>query len=69
MTINRMTGPDSAVMCNLINTHTHTQTHIILYSIFLVILILNTVVVLRYRNNRLVTTVEYYWYLIQYEVD
>ena len=24
MTINRMTGPDCAVMCNLINTHTHT---------------------------------------------
>ena len=23
----RMTGPDCAVMCNLINTHTHTQTH------------------------------------------
>ena len=23
MTINRMTGPDCAVMCNLINTHTH----------------------------------------------
>ena len=22
----RMTGPDCAVMCNLINTHTHTQT-------------------------------------------
>ena len=21
----RMTGPDCAVMCNLINTHTHTQ--------------------------------------------
>ena len=27
MTINRMTGPDSAVMCNLINTHAHTNTH------------------------------------------
>ena len=25
MTINRMTGRDCAVMCNLINTHTHTQ--------------------------------------------
>ena len=24
----RMTGPDCAVMCNLINTHTHTQTHV-----------------------------------------
>ena len=23
----RMTGPDCAVMCNLINTHTHTQPH------------------------------------------
>ena len=23
----RMTGPDCVVMCNLINTHTHTQTH------------------------------------------
>ena len=23
----RMTGPDCAVMCNLINTHTHTQAH------------------------------------------
>ena len=23
----RMTGPDCAVMCNLINTHTHTRTH------------------------------------------
>ena len=22
----RMTGPDCAVMCNLINTHTHTHT-------------------------------------------
>ena len=29
----RMTGPDCAVMCNLINTHnTHAQTHIIIYS-------------------------------------
>ena len=25
----RMTGPDCVVMCNLINTHTHTQTTII----------------------------------------
>ena len=24
----RMAGPDCAVMCNLINTHTHTYTHI-----------------------------------------
>ena len=24
----RMTGPDCAVMCNLINTHTHTNTSI-----------------------------------------
>ena len=23
----RMTGPDCAVMCNLINTHTHRDTH------------------------------------------
>ena len=23
----RMTGPDCAVMCNLINTHTHADTH------------------------------------------
>ena len=23
----RMTGPDCAVMCNLINTHTHKRTH------------------------------------------
>ena len=23
----RMTGPDCAVMCNLINTHTHTHIH------------------------------------------
>ena len=23
----RMTGPDCVVMCNLINTHTHTYTH------------------------------------------
>ena len=23
----RMTGPDCAVMCNLINTHVHTHTH------------------------------------------
>ena len=23
MTVNRMTGPDCAVICNLINTHTH----------------------------------------------
>ena len=23
----RMTGPDCAVMCNLIHTHTHTHTH------------------------------------------
>ena len=23
----RMTGPDCAVMCNLINTHTHTDIH------------------------------------------
>ena len=23
----RMTRPDCAVMCNLINTHTHTHTH------------------------------------------
>ena len=23
----RMAGPDSVVMCNLINTHTHTHTH------------------------------------------
>ena len=23
--MSRMTGPDCAVMCNLINTHTHTQ--------------------------------------------
>ena len=23
----RMTGPDCAVMCNLINTHTHIHTH------------------------------------------
>ena len=23
--MNRMTGPDCAVMCNLINTHTHTH--------------------------------------------
>ena len=23
----RMTGPDCVVMCNLINTHTHTHTH------------------------------------------
>ena len=23
----RMTGPDYAVMCNLINTHAHTHTH------------------------------------------
>ena len=23
----RMTGPDCAVMCNLINTHIHTHTH------------------------------------------
>ena len=23
----RMTRPDCAVMCNLINTHTHTRTH------------------------------------------
>ena len=23
----RMTGPDYAVMCNVINTHTHTNTH------------------------------------------
>ena len=27
MTINRMTGPDCAVMCSLINTHTHTDTY------------------------------------------
>ena len=26
----RMTGPDCVVMCNLINTHTHT--HILLYN-------------------------------------
>ena len=25
----RMTGPDCAVMCNLINTHTHTHTRLI----------------------------------------
>ena len=25
----RMTGPDCAVMCNLINTHTHTHMYII----------------------------------------
>ena len=24
----RMTGPDCVVMCNLINTHTHTYTHL-----------------------------------------
>ena len=30
----RMTGPDCAVMCNLINTHTHTQfsTRVIFYA-------------------------------------
>ena len=28
MTIDRMTGPDCAGMCNLINKHTHTYTHV-----------------------------------------
>ena len=27
----RMTGPDCAVMCNLINTYTHTHTHTHIY--------------------------------------
>ena len=28
----RMTGPDCAVMCNLINTHIHINTHTVYYS-------------------------------------
>ena len=34
--MSRMTGPDCAVKCNLINTHEHTHNTIIIYTVIIV---------------------------------
>ena len=42
MTNNRVAGPDCAVMCNLINTHTRTNYYCVLCSVFCVLKHLGT---------------------------